>query len=118
MVPGATWQPDYDLDFVPHGKSKVRAPASPASPWAVIRQATGKDWPSARIWLFDGAPKLGTATEARARRRCWSDGYERTNKVGEVQSERREKLKGGGGRPSAGGPGFSRLDGGKGAPSC
>ncbi len=76
VVPGATWQSDYDLDFVPQGKAKVGPGVARLTVGAVIRQATGEDWPAARISLSTARPKLGT--EAPRPRRCSSTATSRS----------------------------------------
>jgi uncharacterized protein (TIGR02231 family) len=101
VVPGATWQPDYDLDFVPRGKAKVGPGVARLTVGAVIRQSTGEDWPSARISLSTARPKLGT--EAPRPAPLLVDGYEQERAKVLVQAEeRREKLDAGELRKSAG----------------
>jgi uncharacterized protein (TIGR02231 family) len=108
VVPGATWRPDYDLDFVPHGKSKVGPGVARLTIGAVVRQATGEDWPAARISLSTARPKLGT--EAPQPAPLLVDGYEQERSKVLVQAEeRREKLDTGGGAKNAG-PASVALD--------
>jgi uncharacterized protein (TIGR02231 family) len=108
VVPGATWQPDYDLDFVPHGKAKVGPGVARLTVGAVIRQATGEDWPAARISLSTARPKLGT--EAPRPAPLLVDGYEQERAKVLVQAqERREKLETGGADKNAG-PASVALD--------
>ncbi|HEX3902270.1 MAG TPA: mucoidy inhibitor MuiA family protein [Polyangia bacterium] len=108
VVPGATWRPDYDLDFVPHGKSKVGPGVARLTVGAVIRQATGEDWPAARISLSTARPKLGT--EAPRPAPLLVDGYEeQRNKVMVQAEERREKLEAGA-KNAGGGPASVGLD--------
>jgi uncharacterized protein (TIGR02231 family) len=108
VVPGATWQPDYDLDFVPHGKAKVGPGTARLTVGAVIRQSTGEDWPAARIALSTARPKLGT--EAPRPAPLLVDGYEKAQAKVLVQAqERREKLEEGGAGKAAG-PASVALD--------
>jgi uncharacterized protein (TIGR02231 family) len=101
VVPGATWEPDYDLDFVPHGKAKVGPGVARLTVGAVLRQSTGEDWPSARISLSTARPKLGT--EAPKPAPLLVDGYEQQREKVLVQAEeRREKLETGGAGQTAG----------------
>jgi uncharacterized protein (TIGR02231 family) len=108
VVPGATWQPDYDLDFVPTGKAKVGPGQARLTVGAVIRQATGEDWPTARLSLSTAKPKLGT--EAPRPAPLLVDGYEQERAKVMVQAEeRREKLDTGGAAQAAG-PASVALD--------
>ncbi|HEY6477792.1 MAG TPA: mucoidy inhibitor MuiA family protein [Polyangia bacterium] len=108
VVPGATWQPDYDLDFVPHGKAKVGPGVARLTVGAVIRQATGEDWTAARISLSTARPKLGT--EAPRPAPLLVDGYEQERSKVLVQAEeRRERLDTGGAAKNAG-PASVALD--------
>jgi uncharacterized protein (TIGR02231 family) len=108
VVPGATWKPDYDLDFVPHGKSKVGPGVARLTVGAVVRQATGEDWRNARLSLSTVRPKLGT--EAPRPAPLLVDGHpQERNKVMVQAEERREKLEAGG-PVAGGGPASVALD--------
>jgi uncharacterized protein (TIGR02231 family) len=108
VVPGATWQPEYDLDFAPHKRGKSGAGTARLTVGAVIRQATGEDWKSARLSLSTARPKLGA--EAPLPAPLLVDGQEeKRDKVMVQAQERREQLQGGGGGAAAG-PTAAGLD--------
>jgi uncharacterized protein (TIGR02231 family) len=108
VVPGATWQPDYDLDFAPNARAKVGPGVARLTVGAVIRQATGEDWAGARLSLSTARPKLGT--EAPRPAPLLVDGYEEERgKVLVEAQERREKLDTGGETRGAG-PASVALD--------
>ena len=108
VVPGATWQPEYDLDFSPQKRGKSGAGTARLTVGAVIRQATGEDWKSARLSLSTARPKLGA--EAPLPAPLLVDGEEQKREKVLVQAqERREQLQGGGG-PRAAGPTAAGLD--------
>jgi uncharacterized protein (TIGR02231 family) len=108
VVPGATWQPEYDLDFAPRGHAKVGPGTARLTVGAVIRQATGEDWRGARLSLSTARPKLGT--EAPRPAPLLVDGYEQQRDKVMVQAlERRDRLEAGG--PAGGaGPAAAALD--------
>lgn len=94
VLPGATWRPEYDLDFTPNrgkiGRGKVRLTVG-----AVVRQNTGEDWGNVKLRLSTSKPTLGT--EAPQPRPAFVTAYERkTGKVLVEGFERRESLKAGG----------------------
>jgi uncharacterized protein (TIGR02231 family) len=109
VVPGATWQPEYDLDFAPRTRgSKVGPGTARLTVGAVVRQTTGEDWSNVRLSLSTARPKLGT--EAPLPAPLLVDGYEhKRDKVLVQAQERREQIAGGGGAGSAG-PGSATLD--------
>jgi uncharacterized protein (TIGR02231 family) len=62
VVPGATWQPEYDLRATPKSPTGMTGPGTVE--WvtsAVIRQSTGEDWTNAEIVLSSARPWLGVA---------------------------------------------------------
>jgi uncharacterized protein (TIGR02231 family) len=108
VVPGATWQPEYDLDFTPAGRAKVGAGTARLTVGAVIRQSTGEDWTDARLTLSTARPKLGA--EAPLPATLVVDGFEKKQAKVLVQAqERREQLEGGAG-PGSAGPSGAALD--------
>jgi uncharacterized protein (TIGR02231 family) len=57
IVPGATWQPEYDLRWASPGKvGEGKATLTVAG---VISQSTGEDWSDAQLWLSTSKPLLG-----------------------------------------------------------
>jgi uncharacterized protein (TIGR02231 family) len=108
VVPGATWQPEYDLDFTPATRGKVGPGSARLTVGAVVRQSTGEDWTDARILLSTARPKLGA--EAPTPAPLVVDGHEsKQDKVLVQAQERREQLEGGGGGGGAG-PRGAALD--------
>jgi uncharacterized protein (TIGR02231 family) len=108
VVPGATWRPEYDLDFSPRARGKGGAGTARLTVGAVVRQATGEDWHAARLSLSTARPKLGA--EAPLPAPLLVDGYEeKRDKVLVQAQERRDRLEGGGG-PGAAGPTAAGLD--------
>jgi uncharacterized protein (TIGR02231 family) len=108
VVPGATWQPEYDLDFAPRGHTRVGPGTARLTVGAVVRQATGEDWQGVRLALSTARPKLG-AEAPRPAPLVVDGGERRTEKVLVQASERREQLQGGG--PAGGaGPAAAGLD--------
>jgi uncharacterized protein (TIGR02231 family) len=94
VVPGAGWQPEYDLDFTPRTASKTGMGSVRLTVGAQVRQATGEDWNGVRLQLSTARPKLGT--EAPQPAPLVIDGYEqRRAKVLVQAQERREQLGGG-----------------------
>src|SRR5262245_51360385 len=59
VVPGAGWQPEYDLDFAPRARARVGAGTARLTVGAVVRQTTGEDWRGVRLALSTARPKLG-----------------------------------------------------------
>jgi uncharacterized protein (TIGR02231 family) len=101
VVPGATWQPEYDLDFSPRARAKAGPGTARLTVGAVVRQTTGEDWRGVRLALSTARPKLGT--EAPRPAPLIVGGYEQQRgKVLVESQERRERLAGGGGAGAAG----------------
>jgi uncharacterized protein (TIGR02231 family) len=95
VVPGATWQPEYDVDFTPRGSAKAGPGGVRLTVGAQVRQATGEDWGNVRLALSTARPKLGA--EAPQPVPLIVDGYEqRREKVLVDAHERREQLGAGG----------------------
>jgi len=108
VVPGAGWQPEYDVDFSPRGRGKTGPGAARITVGARIRQTTGEDWSHVRLQLSTARPKLGS--EAPQPAPLVVDGYEqRRAKVLVQAQERRERLETGGGAQAAG-PQSAALD--------
>jgi uncharacterized protein (TIGR02231 family) len=108
VVPGATWQPEYDLDFTPAGRAKVGPGAARLTVGAVVRQSTGEDWTDARLLLSTARPRLGA--EAPLPAPLVVDGYaHEQGKVLVQAQERREQIAAGGGAGAAG-PRSATLD--------
>lgn len=60
VVPGATWQPEYDLRATPkNAKALTGAARVELGTSAVIRQSTGEDWTNAQVVLSSARPWLG-----------------------------------------------------------
>lgn len=57
IVPGATWQPEYDLRW--SSPSKVGEGKATLTVAGVISQSTGEDWSDAELWLSTSKPLLG-----------------------------------------------------------
>ena len=108
VVPGAGWQPEYDVDFTPRGRGKTGPGVARITVGARVRQTTGEDWTRVRLMLSTARPKLGA--EAPQPAPLVVDGHEQHRAKVLVQSqERRERLEtGGGGR--AAGPQAAALD--------
>jgi uncharacterized protein (TIGR02231 family) len=111
VVPGATWQPEYDVDFAPRGRaSKVGPGTARLTVGAVVRQSSGEDWHEVRLSLSTARPKLGA--EAPMPAPLVIDGYEQKREKVLVQAEeRREQIAAGaaGGAPRRG-PSAAALD--------
>jgi uncharacterized protein (TIGR02231 family) len=108
VVPGASWQPEYDLDFVPQGRAKAGPGTARLTVGAIVRQTTGEDWSGALLSLSTARPKLGA--EAPRPAPLVIDGYEqKRDKVLVEAQERREQIAGGGGAAAAG-PSAAALD--------
>lgn len=92
VVPGATWQPEYDLRATP---TAAKASTGPAKiEWvtsAVISQSTGEDWTDAQVVLSSARPWLGvSAPEPRMLKLRASKAGDR--KVLVSASEKRERV--------------------------
>lgn len=108
VVPGAGWQPEYDVDFSPRGRGKTGPGVARITVGARIRQTTGEDWSHVRLQLSTARPKLGA--EAPQPAPLVVDGYEQSRPKVLVQAqERRERLESGGGARAAG-PQSAALD--------
>jgi uncharacterized protein (TIGR02231 family) len=108
VVPGATWQPEYDVDFVPQARAKLGPGTARLTVGALVRQTTGEDWKGVRLALSTARPKLGA--EAPRPAPLYVDGVEqKRDKVLVEAQERREQLDAGG-AARAGGPGAASLD--------
>ena len=110
VVPGAGWQPEYDLDFTPaRAGGKTGPGAVRLTVGALVRQSTGEDWQGVRLQLSTARPKLGT--EAPQPAPLVIDGAEeRHDKVLVQAQERREQLGGGGPGGGAAGASAATLD--------
>jgi len=100
VVPGAGWQPEYDLSFTPgRAGGKTGAGAVRLTVGALVRQSTGEDWQGVRLQLSTARPKLGAEAPQPAPL-VIGGGEQRRDKVLVQAQERREQLAAGG---SAGG---------------
>lgn len=92
VVPGATWQPEYDLDFSPRTRgSKVGAGTARLTVGAVVRQTTGEDWRGVHLSVSTARPKLGA--EAPRPAPLLVDGTEQKREKVLIQAqERREQI--------------------------
>lgn len=95
VIPGATWHPEYDLDFVadlPTGLGKGRARLTVG---VVVQQSTGEDWRDVELTLSTSKPKLGS--EAPLPAPLFLSGFESEEQKVLVQAaERRTELQAGG----------------------
>jgi uncharacterized protein (TIGR02231 family) len=108
VVPSATWQPEYDLDFTPAGHAKIGAGTARLTVGAVIRQSTGEDWTDARLTLSTARPKLGA--EAPLPAPLVVDGYAHEEGKVLVQAQERREQLAAGGSAAAAGPTAAALD--------
>jgi uncharacterized protein (TIGR02231 family) len=108
VVPGATWQPEYDVDFVPQARAKLGPGTARLTVGALVRQTTGEDWKGVRLALSTARPKLGA--EAPRPAPVYVDGVQQQrDKVLVEAQERRDQLATGGGTGAVG-PGAAGLD--------
>ena len=108
VVPGATWRPEYDLDFTARDRGKAGPGAARLTVGAIIQQATAEDWTGVRLSLSTARPKLGV--EAPLPAPLIVDGHEEhRDKVMVQGQERRDVLRGGGGAGTTG-PAAAGLD--------
>lgn len=97
VVPGATWQPEYDLRYFPKDSKKVGPGRVELTVGGVIQQATGEDWSQAEIVLSTARPRLGS--EAPIPTALYVDGSEVGEQKVMVQAtERRDAVAGPGQR--------------------
>jgi len=109
VVPGATWNPEYDVDFTTNGGGKTGPGKVRITVGVVVRQATGEDWRDAKVQLSTAKPKLGS--EAPYPLPVWVDARERGTERTVVQGvERRENLQTGGKAASGGAQGATVDD--------
>jgi len=108
VVPGATWRPEYDLDFTPRGRGKGGPGLARLTVGALIRQTTGEDWPAARVSLSTARPKLGSEAPQPAPLLVEGAAERRDNVLVQAQ-ERRDELKSAGGAGRTG-PTAADLD--------
>ncbi len=109
VVPGAGWQPEYDLDFTPRAGAKSGPGAVRLTVGALVRQATGEDWTGVKLQLSTARPRLGA--EAPQPAPLVIDGAEiRRDKVLVQAQERREQLVAGGAGGGTAGASAAALD--------
>ena len=88
VVPGARWQPEYDVDFTPNkGRRAIGAGTARFTVSAVVQQSTGEDWTGVELLLSTAKPKLGA--EAPQPAPLYINGYE--SKEGNVLVEAKER---------------------------
>jgi uncharacterized protein (TIGR02231 family) len=58
VVPGASWQPEYDFDVAPRARAKTGAADVRLTVSAIIRQTTGEDWTDVRVSLSTARPQI------------------------------------------------------------
>jgi uncharacterized protein (TIGR02231 family) len=109
VVPGATWQPEYDLRFVANqgavGPGKVTLGVG-----AAVQQATGEDWTDVTLVLSTAKPWLGVEAPVPAPMRI--GGSKGSDKKVLVQATERRKVltRNGPAQQTAQGPGAASLD--------
>jgi uncharacterized protein (TIGR02231 family) len=59
VVPGARWQPEYDLRFTSTAGRKTGEGTVALTMGGLITQASGEDWDNAELWLSTAKPLLG-----------------------------------------------------------
>lgn len=112
LVPGATWQPEYDLKFRVKGRGKVGKGAASLNVSAVIRQSTGEDWDNARITLSTSKPQL--ASRAPEPETILVKGHQGNTEKTLVQAtENRDQLRGAAGTVNNGAKNAQIDDGGQ-----
>jgi len=67
VVPGATWYPEYELDFAPSAKGRVGDGEVAITVSALVRQTTGEDWSDVELVLSTAEPRLGAEAPRPAR---------------------------------------------------
>jgi uncharacterized protein (TIGR02231 family) len=108
VVPGATWRPEYDVDFQPTRSGKVGPGTARLTVSAVVQQATGEDWTDVELALSTSAPRLGA--EAPYPAPLYVSGHEvKAEKVLVQGQESRAVMQSGGGA-AAGGAESAALD--------
>jgi len=96
VVPGASWQPEYDFDITPRTRAKTGPAVVRLTVGALIQQATGEDWTDARVMLSTARPKLDAQAPVPAP--MVVDGYaQERGKVMVSAHERRTELAAGAG---------------------
>ncbi len=108
VVPGATWQPEYDVDFSARSRGKTGPGTARLTVGAVVRQSTGEDWDGVRLMLSTAKPKLGA--EAPQPAPLIVDGYEQNRDRVLVQAQERRDQIHAGGRAGQTGPQAAGLE--------
>ena len=112
VVPGATWNPEYDLRFTPPAKTKTGEGSAVLTVAGVVTQSSGEDWIDAELWLSTAKPALGG--EAPLPNPIYVSGHpdEKTKTLVQAQEHRPDALKAGS-SVSGGAQGAVLQDGGK-----
>lgn len=113
VVPGAGWQPEYDLRFASTSGKKTGDGAVTLTVSGVITQSSGEDWNDAEVWLSTAKPRLGG--EAPMPNAIWLDAAPETRgkTLVQQQEERASDLASGSTNAVAGPRAASLDDGGK-----
>ncbi|HET6149284.1 MAG TPA: mucoidy inhibitor MuiA family protein [Polyangia bacterium] len=110
VVPGAGWQPEYDLSFTPSRAGGKTGPgAVRLTVGALVRQSTGEDWQGVRLQLSTARPKLGAEAPQPAPL-VIGGAEQRRDKVLVQAQERREQLGAGSAGGGATGASAAALD--------
>lgn len=59
VVPGASWNPEYDLRFTGPAKAKTGDGKAALTVAGVVTQSSGEDWVDVEVWLSTSKPRLG-----------------------------------------------------------
>jgi len=59
VVPGARWNPEYDLRFTGPAKQKTGDGKAALTVAGVVTQSSGEDWVDVEVWLSTSKPRLG-----------------------------------------------------------
>jgi uncharacterized protein (TIGR02231 family) len=112
VVPGARWNPEYDLRFTGPADRKVGAGTAALTVAGVVTQSSGEDWNDVEVWLSTAKPRLGG--EAPLPNPIQVNGAleEKQKQLVQAQEVRADDLKAGG-RSGASAAGAGLEDGGK-----
>ncbi len=112
VVPGASWNPEYDLRFTPPAKAKTGEGSAVLTVAGVVTQSSGEDWLDAEIWLSTAKPRLGGEAPLPNPITVYGQPEEKQKTLVQAQEHRADALQeGGGGGGSV--AGAELEDGGK-----
>jgi len=97
VVPGASWNPEYDLRFTPPTKGKVGDGNAVLTVAGVVTQSSGEDWLDAEIWLSTAKPRLGGEAPLPNRITVYGGPEDKQKTLVQAQEHRAENLKTGAG---------------------